>query len=186
MVSQFTLYGDTTAGRRPSWVAAAAPEVAEPLCDAFAAGVARLGVRVETGRFRADMRVALVNDGPVTLMLEAGGADMNTEKRPEIHDRKVALPRACASSRRTASGSSTPQRMRFRRVPRGTDPDSPSVSADWEPYFGLDVEADTGAFTVALNEDGTRRLRAVRAETPEPDDHTRELAPPTSPATIPV
>lgn len=70
VVSQFTLYGDTTRGRRPSWVAAAAPEIAEPLCDAFAAELAEVGVRVETGRFRADMQVALVNDGPVTLMLE--------------------------------------------------------------------------------------------------------------------
>ena len=70
VVSQFTLYGDTTRGRRPSWVAAAAPEVAEPLCDAFAVALADVGVPVETGRFRADMQVALVNDGPVTLMLE--------------------------------------------------------------------------------------------------------------------
>jgi D-tyrosyl-tRNA(Tyr) deacylase len=70
VVSQFTLYGDTTRGRRPSWVAAAAPEVAEPLCDAFAAALADSGLRVETGRFRADMQVSLVNDGPVTLMLE--------------------------------------------------------------------------------------------------------------------
>ena len=66
-------------------------------------------------------------------------------------------------------------RMRFRRVPRGTDPSNPALANDWQPYFGLDVEADTGAFTVALNEDGTRRLRAVRVETPEPDDHTREV-----------
>jgi D-aminoacyl-tRNA deacylase len=70
VVSQFTLYGDTTRGRRPSWTAAAAPEVAEPLCDAFATGLHDVGVPVETGRFRADMQVALVNDGPVTLMLE--------------------------------------------------------------------------------------------------------------------
>jgi D-tyrosyl-tRNA(Tyr) deacylase len=70
VVSQFTLYGDTTRGRRPSWAAAATPEVAEPLCDAFAAGLLDAGVRVETGRFRAEMQVALVNDGPVTLMLE--------------------------------------------------------------------------------------------------------------------
>jgi D-aminoacyl-tRNA deacylase len=70
VVSQFTLYGDTTRGRRPSWVAAAAPEVAEPLCDAFAARLQDVGLRVETGRFRADMQVSLVNDGPVTLMLE--------------------------------------------------------------------------------------------------------------------
>ena len=70
VVSQFTLYGDTTRGRRPSWTAAAAPDVAEPLCDAFATGLHDVGVPVETGRFGADMQVALVNDGPVTLMLE--------------------------------------------------------------------------------------------------------------------
>ncbi|MDQ1532686.1 MAG: D-aminoacyl-tRNA deacylase [Actinomycetota bacterium] len=70
VVSQFTLYGDTTRGRRPSWVAAAAPEVAEPLCEAFAASLIDSGLQVERGRFRADMQVSLVNDGPVTLMLE--------------------------------------------------------------------------------------------------------------------
>ena len=58
------------AGRRPSWVAAARPEQAEPLVDAFVRDLAALGVPVATGRFRADMQVALVNDGPVTLMLE--------------------------------------------------------------------------------------------------------------------
>jgi hypothetical protein len=67
------------------------------------------------------------------------------------------------------------ERMRFRRVPRGTDPDSPSSPHDWEPYFGLEVETDTGAFTVALNEDGTRRLRAVRVESPTRDDQTSEV-----------
>ena len=71
VVSQFTLYGDTVRGRRPSWVAAARPEVAEPLVEAFVGGLHTLGVRVATGRFRADMQVALVNDGPVTLLLEA-------------------------------------------------------------------------------------------------------------------
>ena len=71
VVSQFTLYGDTSRGRRPSWLAAAPPERAEPLVDAFAASlVDEHGVAVSTGRFRADMLVALVNDGPVTLMLE--------------------------------------------------------------------------------------------------------------------
>jgi D-aminoacyl-tRNA deacylase len=70
VVSQFTLYGDTARGRRPSFVAAARPEVAEPLIDAFVRDLAALGVAVGTGRFRADMQVALVNDGPVTLMLE--------------------------------------------------------------------------------------------------------------------
>jgi D-tyrosyl-tRNA(Tyr) deacylase len=70
VVSQFTLYGDTVRGRRPSWVAAAKPEVAEPLVESFANELMALGVPVATGRFRADMQVALVNDGPVTLMLE--------------------------------------------------------------------------------------------------------------------
>jgi D-aminoacyl-tRNA deacylase len=70
VVSQFTLYGDTARGRRPSWVAAARPEHAEPLIDAFVRELSALGVPVATGRFRADMQVELVNDGPVTLLLE--------------------------------------------------------------------------------------------------------------------
>jgi D-tyrosyl-tRNA(Tyr) deacylase len=70
VVSQFTLYGDTTRGRRPGWSAAAPPEVAEPLIAAFGRELEALGVPVATGRFRADMQVALVNDGPVTLLLE--------------------------------------------------------------------------------------------------------------------
>jgi D-tyrosyl-tRNA(Tyr) deacylase len=70
VVSQFTLYGDTSRGRRPSWIAAARPEQAEPLVDAVAAELRRLGAQVATGRFRADMRVALVNDGPVTLVID--------------------------------------------------------------------------------------------------------------------
>jgi D-tyrosyl-tRNA(Tyr) deacylase len=71
VVSQFTLYGDTRRGRRPSWVAAAPPDVAEPRVTAFAEALRRLGASVATGRFRADMAVELVNDGPVTLLLEA-------------------------------------------------------------------------------------------------------------------
>ena len=70
VVSQFTLYGDTSGGRRPSWIAAARPEQAEPLVDAVVAAAARLGATVATGRFRTEMQVELVNDGPVTLMLE--------------------------------------------------------------------------------------------------------------------
>lgn len=70
VVSQFTLYGDTSAGRRPSWIAAARPEHAEPLVDAVVAHLHALGATVATGRFRTDMRVALVNDGPVTVLLE--------------------------------------------------------------------------------------------------------------------
>jgi len=70
VVSQFTLYGDTTRGRRPSWGEAARPEQAEPLVDAFCAALRELGATVATGVFRADMQVELVNDGPVTLMVE--------------------------------------------------------------------------------------------------------------------
>jgi D-tyrosyl-tRNA(Tyr) deacylase len=71
VVSQFTLYGDTAHGRRPSWIAAAKPEVAEPLVTAVVGELRRLGVvEVATGRFRAEMAVELVNDGPVTLLLE--------------------------------------------------------------------------------------------------------------------
>ncbi len=70
VVSQFTLYGDTSRGRRPSWSAAAPPEVAEALVDAFAAALRDLGATVATGRFGADMAVELVNEGPVTLLLE--------------------------------------------------------------------------------------------------------------------
>jgi D-aminoacyl-tRNA deacylase len=70
VISQFTLYGDTRKGRRPAWVAAAAPGVAEELVEEFTKQLAKHVVNVETGRFRADMSVALVNEGPVTLMLE--------------------------------------------------------------------------------------------------------------------
>jgi D-tyrosyl-tRNA(Tyr) deacylase len=70
VVSQFTLYGDTRKGRRPSFVAAARPEVAEPLVDTFVAALRAAGAQVETGRFGADMAVALVNDGPVTVLVE--------------------------------------------------------------------------------------------------------------------
>ena len=69
-VSQFTLYGNTVKGRRPSWIEAARPEHAEPLVDAVVAALRQRGLLVETGRFRTEMQVELVNDGPVTLMLE--------------------------------------------------------------------------------------------------------------------
>jgi D-aminoacyl-tRNA deacylase len=72
VVSQFTLYGDTSRGRRPSWIAAARPEHAEPLVDAVVAELRGLGLTVATGRFRTDMQVALVNDGPVTVIVEVG------------------------------------------------------------------------------------------------------------------
>lgn len=70
VVSQFTLYGDARKGRRPSWSAAAPGPVAEPLVAAVARELADLGCAVQEGRFGADMAVELVNDGPVTLVLE--------------------------------------------------------------------------------------------------------------------
>ena len=71
VISQFTLYADTSKGRRPSWQAAAPGPVAEPLVTAFADALAALGAAVQTGVFGADMQVQLVNDGPVTLILDA-------------------------------------------------------------------------------------------------------------------
>lgn len=71
VISQFTLYADTAKGRRPSWSAAAPRPVAEPLVTLFAEALRDLGATVETGVFGADMQVELVNDGPVTLILEA-------------------------------------------------------------------------------------------------------------------
>lgn len=73
-VPQFTLYGDARRGRRPDFVRAARPEFAEPLFERFCATLASEGVPVARGVFRAHMEVALVNDGPVTLMLEADPA----------------------------------------------------------------------------------------------------------------
>jgi D-aminoacyl-tRNA deacylase len=70
VVSQFTLYGDATKGRRPSYLAAARPEHAEPMVEAVVARLRELGARVATGRFRTHMDVSLVNDGPVTILLE--------------------------------------------------------------------------------------------------------------------
>jgi D-aminoacyl-tRNA deacylase len=70
VISQFTLYANTTKGRRPTWNAAAAGAVAEPLVNAFADALRALGAHVETGVFGAHMEVELVNDGPVTVQLE--------------------------------------------------------------------------------------------------------------------
>lgn len=70
-VSQFTLYGDVRKGRRPSWSRAAPGPVSEPLFDQYVATLRGLGARVETGRFGADMKVELVNDGPFTVVLDS-------------------------------------------------------------------------------------------------------------------
>jgi D-tyrosyl-tRNA(Tyr) deacylase len=73
VVSQFTLYGDCRKGRRPSFVAAAPPEQAIPLYEAFVNGVKALGIPTQTGRFGAMMQVELINDGPVTLIVDSPG-----------------------------------------------------------------------------------------------------------------
>ncbi len=82
VVSQFTLYGDARKGRRPTWNAAAPGEVSEPVYEQVCAELERLGARVERGGFGADMQVSLVNDGPVTLVLDTAG---ETGARPEPH-----------------------------------------------------------------------------------------------------
>jgi D-tyrosyl-tRNA(Tyr) deacylase len=84
VVSQFTLYGDTRRGRRPSFIAAARPEVAEPLVEAYATALEALGVRVARGRFGAHMDVELVNDGPVTLIIDTDDLD-----RPRRADTQI-------------------------------------------------------------------------------------------------
>ena len=71
VVSQFTLYADCRKGRRPSFVQAAPPAIAEPLINRFADGLRALGLSVEMGRFGAEMKVELVNDGPVTIWLDS-------------------------------------------------------------------------------------------------------------------
>jgi D-tyrosyl-tRNA(Tyr) deacylase len=71
VVSQFTLYGDVRRGRRPSWVEAAPPEKARGLYEFFVAEARRAGARVETGSFRSMMSVELVNDGPVTILVDS-------------------------------------------------------------------------------------------------------------------
>jgi D-tyrosyl-tRNA(Tyr) deacylase len=73
IVSQFTLYGDCRKGRRPSFISAAGPEIAIPLYETFIDAVKALGVPTATGRFGAMMQVELINDGPVTLILESQG-----------------------------------------------------------------------------------------------------------------
>ena len=88
VVSQFTLYGDTSAGRRPSWIAAARPEAAEPLVDAVVERLSELGATVATGRFRAEMDVELVNrgsgDGSARAALTASGWRRAARRAPPM------------------------------------------------------------------------------------------------------
>ena len=78
VVSQFTLYADARRGRRPDFIAAARPEVAEPLIERFAALLREQGLRVETGKFQARMLVKIFNDGPVTIILDSPTKDKET------------------------------------------------------------------------------------------------------------
>ena len=71
LVSQFTLLGDSRHGRRPSFIAAARPETAQPLCEVLKARIEAAGIHVETGRFQTHMEVELLNDGPVTILLDS-------------------------------------------------------------------------------------------------------------------
>jgi D-tyrosyl-tRNA(Tyr) deacylase len=73
VVSQFTLYGDARAGRRPSFTSAAPPEKADMLYECFVGELKKLGLQVQTGRFRAKMAVEIINDGPVTILLDSAG-----------------------------------------------------------------------------------------------------------------
>ncbi|GIH29465.1 D-aminoacyl-tRNA deacylase [Acrocarpospora phusangensis] len=70
VISQFTLYADTNKGRRPTWQAAAPGPIAEPLVEAVVSALRTLGAHVETGKFGADMKVTLTNDGPITLVID--------------------------------------------------------------------------------------------------------------------
>ncbi|MFY9331184.1 MAG: D-aminoacyl-tRNA deacylase [Candidatus Nanopelagicales bacterium] len=74
VISQFTLYADTTKGRRPTWNSAAPADIAEPLVEQVVKALQGEGATVETGKFGADMRVSLVNDGPITIMVEESAA----------------------------------------------------------------------------------------------------------------
>lgn len=83
VVSQFTLYADTRRGRRPGFSAAASPEQAEPLVLAYAEALRELGVAVESGVFGATMRVALINEGPVTIMLDSASFSQPRRREDE-------------------------------------------------------------------------------------------------------
>ena len=78
VVSQFTLYADARRGRRPDFIAAARPEIAEPLIERFAVLLREQGLRVETGKFQARMLVKIFNDGPVTIILDSPTKDKET------------------------------------------------------------------------------------------------------------
>jgi D-tyrosyl-tRNA(Tyr) deacylase len=87
VVSQFTLYGDARKGKRPSFIEAARPEKAIPLYETFVLAVRELGIEVQTGRFGAMMQVELVNDGPVTILLDSPAAGIPRGPSESSHGR---------------------------------------------------------------------------------------------------
>lgn len=80
IISQFTLYADCSGGRRPSFIQAAPPEIANPLYEQFIAEVGKSGISTATGIFGAEMKVSLINDGPITIMLERSTHDNGSDK----------------------------------------------------------------------------------------------------------
>ena len=149
VVSQFTLYGDTRKGRRPSWVAAAPARA----CRTPGRDLSR---HSDARNPRRNRRI------PGRYGGRAG------QRRAGHSARRGTEPVACRALDRIESSHSIwlfdTERKRFRRLPRGADADAPALDADWEQYFALELDEATGAFTVTLNEDGTRLLRAFRDE----------------------
>jgi D-tyrosyl-tRNA(Tyr) deacylase len=84
VISQFTLYGDVRRGNRPSWIDAAAPEKAEPIYEFFLAQVGKLVSKVATGKFGAEMQVELINDGPVTILLDSPARGAGDSIKPGV------------------------------------------------------------------------------------------------------
>ena len=92
VISQFTLYGDARKGRRPNFMSAAPPDVAAPLVEQVAEGLRSYGIRTATGRFGAHMHVSLVNDGPVTLVLDSPGAASGAAGQPSPGQGRATQP----------------------------------------------------------------------------------------------
>ena len=153
VVSQFTLYGDTSGGRRPSWIAAARPEHAEPLVDAVVDELRRLGATVATGRFRTEMQVTLVNDGPVTVIIDAergsGSARAARRQSPRASTRPSDHATTSAAAARSTAGRrasrTTCARCAARRAWRITACSLTAVRSITSPSGVTNVENPVGA-----------------------------------------
>jgi len=148
VVSQFTLYGDTSRGRR--W------------------HLGGLGRTCRSSRSTTD-RSRCCSNPDATLRLCPGWAGQPLRMTTTLPSTMERL-----DSTHSIWVFDT-ERMRFRRLPKDADPAAPSLEADWQPYFALDVDTNKGTFTVALNEDRTRLLRAWRADRSPASDETTEL-----------